>query len=97
VHDAEDETYLRDQRGLSEATIYHCVRFLERFMTFRFGATLGNLDNITPGGQETFNGACTVVPEGPRAGLIMGEVEFARRAGSGIEPKFRIFATDQLP
>ena len=32
----EYERYLRDQRGLSEATIYHCVRFLERFMAFRF-------------------------------------------------------------
>ena len=44
---SEYETYLREQRGLSEATVYHCVRFLERFMTFRFGSTLGNLDDIT--------------------------------------------------
>jgi integrase/recombinase XerD len=44
----EYETYLRDQRGLAEATIYQCVRFLERFMTFRFGMTLGNLDDIEP-------------------------------------------------
>jgi integrase/recombinase XerD len=40
--------YLRDQRGLTEATIYHCVCFLNRFMTFRFGDTLGNLNDITP-------------------------------------------------
>jgi site-specific recombinase XerD len=44
----EYETYLREQRGLTEATIYHCVRFLERFMTFCFGATLGDLNDITP-------------------------------------------------
>ena len=43
----EYETYLRELRGLTEATIYHCVRFLDRFMTFRFGETLGNLDDIT--------------------------------------------------
>ena len=40
--------YLRDQRGLTEATIYHCVCFLNRFMAFRFGDTLGNLNDITP-------------------------------------------------
>lgn len=45
---AEYETYLREQRGLTKATIYHCVRFLERFMTFRFGATLSDLNDITP-------------------------------------------------
>lgn len=45
---AEYEVYLREQRGLTEATIYHCVRFLDRFMTFRFGEKLGNLNDITP-------------------------------------------------
>jgi integrase/recombinase XerD len=45
---ADYKTYLREQRGLTEATIYHCVRFLDRFMTFRFGATLGDLNDITP-------------------------------------------------
>jgi len=40
--------YLRHQRGLSEATIYHCMRFLERFIAFRFGETLGDLNAITP-------------------------------------------------
>jgi integrase/recombinase XerD len=44
---AEYEAYLRDQRGLSDSTIYACLRFMDRFMTFRFGATLGNLDGIT--------------------------------------------------
>jgi integrase/recombinase XerD len=33
---------------LAEATICHCARFLERFMEFRFGMTLGNLDDIEP-------------------------------------------------
>ena len=44
----EYDAYLRHQRGLSEATIYHCLSFLKRFMTFRFGAKLGNLNDITP-------------------------------------------------
>jgi integrase/recombinase XerD len=44
----EYERYLRDQRGLSEATIYHCLRFLERFMAFRFGETLGDLNAVAP-------------------------------------------------
>jgi hypothetical protein len=39
--------YLRDQRWLTEATIYHCVCFPNRFMAFRFGDTLGNLNDIT--------------------------------------------------
>jgi integrase/recombinase XerD len=51
---AEYETYLREQRGLSDATIYHCLSFLDRFMRFRFGATLGNLDDITPGDIVAF-------------------------------------------
>jgi site-specific recombinase XerD len=33
---AEYETYLRHQRGLSDRTIYHCWRFADRFITFRF-------------------------------------------------------------
>jgi integrase/recombinase XerD len=44
---AEFETYLRTQRGLAEKTIYVSLRFLDRFMTFRFGAKLGRLDDIT--------------------------------------------------
>jgi site-specific recombinase XerD len=45
---AEYETYLRNQRGLAEKTIYDSLRFLDRFMTFRFGAKLGRLDDIRP-------------------------------------------------
>ncbi len=44
---AEYEAYLREQRGLTEATIYHCVRFLHRFMAFRFGDGLGDINAIT--------------------------------------------------
>ena len=51
---AEYEVYLREKRGLTEATIYHCVRFLDRFMTFRFGAKLGNLNEITPADVVAF-------------------------------------------
>jgi integrase/recombinase XerD len=43
----EYQSYLREQRALSEATIYQSVRFLYRFMTFRFGAEMGNLNDIT--------------------------------------------------
>ena len=45
---SEYVAYLRDQRGLTEATIYHSVCFLKRFMAFRFGNTLGNMNDITP-------------------------------------------------
>jgi integrase/recombinase XerD len=44
----EYEAYLRRQRGLAESTIAHCTRFLERFVAFRFGAELGDLNAITP-------------------------------------------------
>ena len=43
----EYTAYLREQRGLADATIYHCVRFLHRFMAFRFGAVLGDVNTIT--------------------------------------------------
>jgi integrase/recombinase XerD len=44
----EYEAYLRRQRGLAESTIAHCTRFLERFVAFRFGDKLGDLNAITP-------------------------------------------------
>jgi integrase/recombinase XerD len=44
----EYETYLRHQRGLSDATINKSLEFLKRFMTFRFGGRLGDLNGITP-------------------------------------------------
>lgn len=43
----EYEAYLRYQRGLSEATIQNCMGYVERFMTFRFGETLGDFNAIT--------------------------------------------------
>ncbi len=42
------ESYLRVQRGLSEETIYHCLRFFDRFLTAKFGAGLGDLNTIKP-------------------------------------------------
>lgn len=51
---AEYATYLREQRGLSDVMIYHCLRFLDRFMTFRFGERLGNLNDITPADVVAF-------------------------------------------
>lgn len=41
------ETYLRRQRGLTERTIYHCWRFADRFLEFRFGDDDGDLATIT--------------------------------------------------
>jgi len=44
----EYEDHLRDQRGLSEATIRHYLWIFKRFIDFRFGKTLGDLNHITP-------------------------------------------------
>ena len=44
----EYEAYLRNQRGLSDSTIYDCHRFMDRFMVFRFGEVIGNLNDISP-------------------------------------------------
>jgi site-specific recombinase XerD len=44
----EYQAYLRLQRGVSDSTAYHCVRFCERFLSFRFGEGLGDLNQVTP-------------------------------------------------
>lgn len=44
----EYEDYLRNQRGLSERTIYHCWRFADRFLQFRFGGKTHDLRKIAP-------------------------------------------------
>jgi integrase/recombinase XerD len=44
----EYDAYLRKQRGLRDSSINHCMSFLKRFMTFRFGEALGDLNSITP-------------------------------------------------
>ena len=41
------EEYLRNQRGLSERTIYHCCRLADRFLQFRFNDHSGDLSIIT--------------------------------------------------
>lgn len=43
----EYAAYLRHQCGMCESTIQHSIRFFERFMTFRFGENLGDLDTIS--------------------------------------------------
>lgn len=53
------ESWLRHQRGLSETTICRHLCFLKRFMTFRFGKELGNLDDITPDDIIAFLSAST--------------------------------------
>jgi integrase/recombinase XerD len=44
----EYESYLRTQRGLADSTIENCRHYMERFLTFRFGDKLGDLNAITP-------------------------------------------------
>ena len=44
----EYEEYLRVQRGLSERTVYHCWRFADRFLEFRFPGAAAEFDRLTP-------------------------------------------------
>ncbi len=39
-------SYLKEQRGLADSTIAHCLSFYERFMTFKFGNDIGDLNTI---------------------------------------------------
>lgn len=41
------EKYLRQQRGLSDRTIFHSWRLADRFLTFRFGKETGDLAEIS--------------------------------------------------
>jgi integrase/recombinase XerD len=41
------EQYLRRQRGLSAATIFHAWRIADRFLQFRFGEEIGDISEIT--------------------------------------------------
>jgi integrase/recombinase XerD len=43
---AEYEEYLRFQRGLSERSIYHCWRFADRFIAFRFKGKACDLSKV---------------------------------------------------
>ena len=51
---SEYETYLRSQRGLSERTIFHCWRYADRFLDFRFGDEVGDLSQIGPADIAAF-------------------------------------------
>lgn len=42
------ETYLIRQRGLSSRTIYHVLRFADRFLDHRFGVNMLTLSNLGP-------------------------------------------------
>jgi hypothetical protein len=55
-----------------------------------------HLDVLVELDKDSFNGACAFVPDGPHRGLLIGQIDFAARLG-GIEPTFRIFATDVMP
>ena len=52
----EYESYLRKQRGLAESTIDNCTGYMERFLAFRFGDTLGALNAIIPDDIVAFLG-----------------------------------------
>lgn len=45
---ADYETYLVKQRGLSPRTIYHTLRFADRFLDHRFGAAMIDLGGLRP-------------------------------------------------
>ena len=38
----EYQVYLQEQRGLSERSVYQCLRYFDRFMTFKFGDGFGD-------------------------------------------------------
>jgi integrase/recombinase XerD len=44
----EYKSYLRKHRGMAESTSRYCIRIIERFLAFRFGDKLGDLNTITP-------------------------------------------------
>ncbi|MGR3761928.1 tyrosine-type recombinase/integrase [Roseobacteraceae bacterium NS-SX3] len=50
----EYETHLKEQRGLAGGTIVHCLRFYDLFLTYMFGADLGNLNKIGPDDVASF-------------------------------------------
>jgi hypothetical protein len=52
----EYEDYLRNQRGLSERTIYHCWRFADRFLQFRSEARRVTCIKLRP---RTLCGSCS--------------------------------------
>lgn len=51
---AEYETYLIRQRGLSQRTIYHTLRFADRFLDHRFGAAMVDLASLRPADAVEF-------------------------------------------
>ncbi len=52
----EYETFLCQQRGLAESTIDNCTHYMERFLAFRFGNKLRDLNAITPDDIVAFLG-----------------------------------------
>ena len=55
-----------------------------------------HLDVFVELDQDSFNGACAFLPDGPHRGLVIGQVDFTAHL-DGIEPTFRIFATEVTP
>jgi integrase/recombinase XerD len=58
----EYEKYLRKQRGLAESTIENCRLYMRRFLAFRFGDKVGNLNAITPEDIVVFLGKLKAGP-----------------------------------
>jgi site-specific recombinase XerD len=51
---ADFEAYLVKQRGLSQRTIYHVLRFADRFLDHRFGAAMIDLTRLRPADTISF-------------------------------------------
>mgnify|MGYP002738498736 FL=1 len=62
---AEFESYLVKQRGLSPRTIYHTLRFANRFLDHRFGAATMNLPDLRPADVIGFIEHVLTPPRGP--------------------------------
>jgi integrase/recombinase XerD len=50
----EYQVYLQEQRGLSERSVYQCLRYFDRFMTFKFGDGFGDIRQITADDVTSF-------------------------------------------
>jgi site-specific recombinase XerD len=50
----EYQKYLEEQRGLSDSTVYACLGYFDRFLTFKFGESLGDIRQITADDVTSF-------------------------------------------
>ncbi len=50
----EYQGHLKDQRGLADGSIYQCMCFYDRFLTYKFDGGLGDLNAIEPDDITSF-------------------------------------------